>query len=206
MRSGLVWMVLFPRFLRHANTQTKVTGFSSGIGRAIAELVASKPRQRLVATARNPSSLSYLPDTESILKLQLDVASPTSVEQAFKAAAAHFGDAFYHASKFAVEGWSESFARELSPDWNISVCIVEPGGVKTEFEHGSKKYTSVHPAYDGETMPWAAARGLGEEGCCGGRWGCSVHPRGGAVSCGEPRRENPALAAADQLGWCFDQG
>jgi len=28
------------------------------------------------------------------------------------------GHAFYHASKFAVEGWSESVAREMHPDWN----------------------------------------------------------------------------------------
>lgn len=28
------------------------------------------------------------------------------------------GHAFYHASKFAVEGWTESFAREMHPDWN----------------------------------------------------------------------------------------
>lgn len=132
-------------------------------------------------------------DNSAILKLALDVTSPTSVDNAFKAAAAHFGDsyyidvvvnnagyslsgdtesvteaemhdefetnffgtvrvalkaievmrqskdgrgglifnisslagvcafpghAFYHASKFAVEGWSESVAREMHPDWN----------------------------------------------------------------------------------------
>ena len=28
------------------------------------------------------------------------------------------GHAFYHAGKFAVEGWSESVAREMHPDWN----------------------------------------------------------------------------------------
>lgn len=28
------------------------------------------------------------------------------------------GHAFYHASKFAVEGFSESVAREMHPDWN----------------------------------------------------------------------------------------
>lgn len=67
--------------------------------------------------------------------------------------AAFPGQAFYHASKFAVEGWSESFARELHPDWNINICIVEPGGVKTEFERGSKKFTAVHEDYDGADMP-----------------------------------------------------
>ncbi|KAF7538518.1 hypothetical protein G7054_g2928 [Neopestalotiopsis clavispora] len=205
-----------------------ITGCSSGIGRAIAELVASKPGQRLIATARNPESLSYLADNDHILKLALDVTSPTSVQQAFEAATNHFGEdfhldvlvnnagyelagdteaateeemhaqfetnffgtvrvatqatrvmrksqehrggiifnisslagvaafpgqAFYHASKFAVEGWSESFARELHPDWNINICIVEPGGVKTEFERGSKKYTKIHEDYDGADMP-----------------------------------------------------
>ena len=28
------------------------------------------------------------------------------------------GHAYYHASKFAVEGFSESVAREMHPDWN----------------------------------------------------------------------------------------
>jgi NAD(P)-dependent dehydrogenase (short-subunit alcohol dehydrogenase family) len=157
-------------------------------------LIASKPNQRLIATARNPSSLSYLPDgNPNIIKLALDVTSVSSVEAAFAAAAKHFGDdfyldvvvnnagyslsgdtesateeemhqemetlffgtvrvtmravevmrqhkdyrgglifnisslagflglpghAFYHGGKFAVEGWSESVAREMHPDWN----------------------------------------------------------------------------------------
>ena len=33
------------------------------------------------------------------------------------------GHAYYHASKFAVEGWSESVAKELHPDWNSS-CLL----------------------------------------------------------------------------------
>lgn len=175
-------------------TVLSVTGSSSGIGRAIATHVASQPGQRLIATARDPSSLSYLPDNNpAILKLALDVTRPASVEAAFKAAADHYevkfyidvlvnsagyslsgdteaisekewhdeintnfygtvrvtlkaievirqaenhrgglifnisslagvvgfpGHAFYHASKFAVEGWTESIAREVHPDWN----------------------------------------------------------------------------------------
>jgi NAD(P)-dependent dehydrogenase (short-subunit alcohol dehydrogenase family) len=156
--------------------------------------VASKPNQRLIATARNPSSLSYLPDANpNVLKLSMDVTSVGSVDAAFAAAAKHFGKdfhldvvvnnagyslsgdteaateeeihqemetlffgtvrvtvraievmrqakdhrgglifnisslaglcafpghAFYHAGKFAVEGFSESVAREMHPDWN----------------------------------------------------------------------------------------
>ena len=33
------------------------------------------------------------------------------------------GHAFYHASKFAVEGWSESVAREVHPDWNSTFAL-----------------------------------------------------------------------------------
>ncbi len=39
---------------------------------------------------------------------------------------------FYHATKFAVEGFSESLQHELVP-FNIKVKIVEPGPVKTDF-------------------------------------------------------------------------
>lgn len=33
------------------------------------------------------------------------------------------GHSFYHASKFAVEGWTESVAKEMHPDWNSEFCI-----------------------------------------------------------------------------------
>src|SRR5690348_13399432 len=74
----------------------KVTGCSSGIGQAIAILVASKPEQRLIATARKPESLSYLPDDNpNILKLALDVTSPDSINAAFATAAKQFGAGFH---------------------------------------------------------------------------------------------------------------
>ncbi|KAJ5588377.1 hypothetical protein N7537_011055 [Penicillium hordei] len=204
-----------------------ITGCSSGIGREVATLVASNPTQRLIATARDPASLSYLPDSKNILKLPLDIDSPESVETAFTTAAAHFGSSFtldvvvnnagyslsgdtesvtekemhdqletnffglvrvtlralkvmresdgrgglifnisslagvcsfpgqsfYHASKWAVEGWTESVAREVHPDWNIHFCLVEPGSVNTNFETSSKKRTADHPAYANPSMP-----------------------------------------------------
>ncbi|KAH6853342.1 hypothetical protein B0I37DRAFT_409518 [Chaetomium sp. MPI-CAGE-AT-0009] len=217
-----------------------ITGCSSGIGRALATLVAGKPNHRLIATARNPADLAYLPDgNHNILKLPLDVTSPDSVNAAFAAAAEHFskeenngdagnfhldvvvnnagyslsgdtesateeethremetlffgaarvttraleamrpqqagqdarggvifnisslaglcafpGHAYYHAGKFAVEGFSESVAREVHPDWGINVCIVEPSGVRTNFEGHSKARTAAHPAYASPDMP-----------------------------------------------------
>ncbi|RMZ28327.1 hypothetical protein D0859_07594 [Hortaea werneckii] len=207
---------------------------STGIGRALAELIASKPSHRLIATARNPSTLSYLPDNDPrVLKLALDVTQPSTINACFATAAAHFGSgsqdfhldvvvnnagyslsgdtesatedqmheqletnffgtvrvamkavehmrqrrsrrddgavvfnlsslagvcafpghAFYHASKFAVEGWTESVAREMSPEWKINFCLVEPARVKTNFEGHGKARTAPHPAYADPAMP-----------------------------------------------------
>jgi short-subunit dehydrogenase len=38
----------------------------------------------------------------------------------------------YHATKWAIEGLSESISYELS-QFNIRVTIIEPGGIKTNF-------------------------------------------------------------------------
>ena len=96
------WVSLdFPQFIKEAIASWLyyhvVTGCSSGIGREIAESVASKS-QRLIATAHNPSTLSYLLDNNpNILKLSLDVTSSTwtSVSEAFNIAAAHFRDSYH---------------------------------------------------------------------------------------------------------------
>ena len=93
------------------------------------------------------------------------------------------GHAYYHAGKFAVEGFTESVAREMHPDWNskcppltfllsvdlkstketvvansllastVNFCIVEPSGVNTNFEGQSKAHTKPHPAYAADDMP-----------------------------------------------------
>lgn len=51
----------------------------------------------------------------------------------------------YHATKWALEGWSESLAFELS-SFNIGVKTISPGGVKTDFGERSLVSTS-HEAY-----------------------------------------------------------
>lgn len=40
--------------------------------------------------------------------------------------------AWYHATKFALEGWSDCLRVELQP-FGIEVAIVEPGGIQTEW-------------------------------------------------------------------------
>ncbi len=48
----------------------------------------------------------------------------------------------YHASKFAVEGFTESLRFELEP-LGISVHLVEPGAVKTDFSGRSADFASI---------------------------------------------------------------
>lgn len=146
-----------------------------------------------MATARDPSALSNIPDGSRVLKLELDVTSIPKIEAALRATLEKFGridvvvnnagytltgdaegagdeesralmdtnfwgvvnitkralgimrddnpkngqqggvilnmssmggwsgypaNSFYHASKFAVEGWTESVAKELPAAWN----------------------------------------------------------------------------------------
>lgn len=51
----------------------------------------------------------------------------------------------YHATKWALEGWSESLAFELAP-FGIRVKTVAPGGISTDFASRSLVMTQ-HPAY-----------------------------------------------------------
>ncbi|KAH8678028.1 retinol dehydrogenase 8 [Xylariales sp. PMI_506] len=64
------------------------------------------------------------------------------------------GSAFYHASKFAVEGWTEAVAKELPVEWNIHLCNIEPGGVKTNYATASLQMMEKrHPAYSDPSFP-----------------------------------------------------
>jgi len=45
---------------------------------------------------------------------------------------------FYSASKFALEGWTESLRMEVSP-FGIKVVLIEPGDIKTSFTHKREK-------------------------------------------------------------------
>ena len=55
-------------------------------------------------------------------------------------------NSLYHATKWALEGWSESMAFELR-QLGIGMKILEPGGMKTDFFTRSFDRGS-HPAYD----------------------------------------------------------
>jgi NAD(P)-dependent dehydrogenase (short-subunit alcohol dehydrogenase family) len=54
---------------------------------------------------------------------------------------------FYHMAKFAVEGLSETLAKEVAP-FGLGVMVVEPGAFRTDFRGSSMKQSRVRlPAY-----------------------------------------------------------
>ncbi|KAL0572433.1 hypothetical protein V5O48_009526 [Marasmius crinis-equi] len=55
--------------------------------------------------------------------------------------------AYYSASKFALEGFTQCFLQEMTPSWNIKGCIIEPGGFQSEWRAGNANILPQHPAY-----------------------------------------------------------
>ena len=64
----------------------------------------------------------------------------------------------YHASKWALEGFSQSLAAEVAP-FGIKVTLVEPGGFATDWGGASAKHAQSLPAYDHAREMIAAFRG-----------------------------------------------
>ena len=57
---------------------------------------------------------------------------------------------YYHIAKFAVEGLSETLAKEVAP-FGIGVTVVEPGGFRTNFRGSSMKQSNVRLAAYADT-------------------------------------------------------
>ncbi|OSX66733.1 hypothetical protein POSPLADRAFT_1053348 [Postia placenta MAD-698-R-SB12] len=54
---------------------------------------------------------------------------------------------FYCATKFALEGLTESLVMSLDPAWNIKITLVIPGWFRTDIMAGSMIRVPIHPAY-----------------------------------------------------------
>jgi NAD(P)-dependent dehydrogenase (short-subunit alcohol dehydrogenase family) len=65
--------------------------------------------------------------------------------------------AFYSASKFALEGFGEALAYEVAP-FNIQVTMVEPGNVQTEF---TERRRDVEPPAGDQAYSSAVAKAIG---------------------------------------------
>ncbi len=57
------------------------------------------------------------------------------------------GIGIYHASKWALEGFSQALAQEVAP-FGIKVTLVEPGGYSTDWSGSSAKRATPLSAYD----------------------------------------------------------
>lgn len=55
----------------------------------------------------------------------------------------------YCASKWAVEGFTETISKEVKPEWNIKFTCIEPGGFRTDWAGRSMAFgDKKNPAYD----------------------------------------------------------
>ncbi|MEV4325530.1 SDR family oxidoreductase [Microbispora rosea] len=71
--------------------------------------------------------------------------------------ATNAGASAYHASKWGIEGFMESTAKDVAP-FGIGVTIVEPGSARTRFRDGSSRLATPLSAYD--DSPAALTRGI----------------------------------------------
>lgn len=67
------------------------------------------------------------------------------------------GASVYHASKWGIEGFMESTAKDVAP-FGVGVTIVEPGSARTGFRLGSSRLATPMDAYD--NTPAALTRGI----------------------------------------------
>ena len=63
----------------------------------------------------------------------------------------------YHASKWGLEGFSQSLAQEVA-DFGIKVTLIEPGGFSTDWGGPSAVRAKQMPEYDGARAAMAAVR------------------------------------------------
>ncbi|PSR71895.1 hypothetical protein PHLCEN_2v12239 [Hermanssonia centrifuga] len=57
-----------------------------------------------------------------------------------------------------MEGFTETLAQELDPDWNIKVTLIEPGWFATAAVTGKATVLPAHPAYTKPGLPVVAVR------------------------------------------------
>ncbi|MCG7284459.1 SDR family oxidoreductase [Cellulomonas sp. ACRRI] len=69
----------------------------------------------------------------------------------------------YHASKWALEGLTESLAQEVA-GFGIAVTLVEPGGFATDWAGSSATHATPLPAYDPLRAAMAARQGGADVG------------------------------------------
>ncbi|MBE1588297.1 SDR family NAD(P)-dependent oxidoreductase [Nonomuraea angiospora] len=120
-----------------------ITGCSTGFGRSLAQAVLAHGDQAVI-TARNVEQIKDLAEAAPgrALALPLDVTDPGQVRAAVTTAQERFGGidvlvnnagiGYFAATKFAVEGLTDSLRQEVAP-LGISTLLVEPGPFRTDW-------------------------------------------------------------------------
>lgn len=95
------------------NNTIFITGASTGLGKATAQLFQSKG-WNVIATMRNPASETELSQLANVLVLPLDVTAPLSIEHAVAEGIRRFGriDVLVNNAGYGAYGPLESFTRE----------------------------------------------------------------------------------------------
>ncbi|GIJ87110.1 hypothetical protein Asppvi_006013 [Aspergillus pseudoviridinutans] len=126
-----------------------ITGCSSGLGKSLASLVHSAGH-RLVATARNVDSLSYLPDDSNVLKLALDVTSKAAILETLSATVAKFGrlDVVVNNAGYALMGDTEAIP-ESDARLLLDTIFWGPAFISQE---AVRIFREVNPAGTGGTI------------------------------------------------------
>ena len=97
---------------------------------------------------------------------------------------------FFSPYLVALEGFTESIRKEMSPEWNIQATIIEPGGFNTEW----KNMTTIppHPVYDTDNSPAKKCRSmlLGTDNSISSI-GCPIKAAKAFITLAEKRQELP---------------
>ncbi|KAH8811319.1 hypothetical protein F5884DRAFT_270486 [Xylogone sp. PMI_703] len=132
-----------------ADTVWFITGCSTGLGKSFATVIHNAG-QRVVASARNINSLSYLPDSPNVLKLTLDVTSKDAIKKAVDDIVKKFGriDVLINNAGYSLMGDTEAIPEE---DARVQLETLFWGPVRLTQEI-LPVFRDVNPPYTGGTV------------------------------------------------------
>jgi NAD(P)-dependent dehydrogenase (short-subunit alcohol dehydrogenase family) len=128
---------------RFGQVQVLVNNAGYGLRGAAEEATADQVERLVRANLLAPMALTraFLPHMRQYKDGYIVQISSVGGQAAFPTLSA------YHATKWGLEGFSESLAAEVEP-FGIKVMIVEPGGIRTDWGGSSMEETTTIPAYE----------------------------------------------------------